>query len=1165
MAASTDLTIPGNVEGFALGMNDCVPSYRLKSGEAAVMANVIPGIQSGTRAHADFVINPDMSLADFVVDPAHCFYKIGTGKVLFYIRRTSAQFQVCARMILPTTSELGVVFYFGYVSITPDTRFCMQQIEDRVYFTCNDTRIPPQIIYIERDSSQWGSLSLSDIIWEPATLGTPSAIGLRMISTAYDGGRPGQRMRGLLAASNGFGMCYYNSTVNAQNPILNWVSVNGVGKGELSGITSGFLSNRYNARMVYWNGKFRVYGGKTSGYVDSPHGWESSDGINWTQVTNVFGTTAIAECYHFVNGADLWTTVRTASTLKTYKNSGAGFVLQFTHDMTGITSAMPIILAGNPYMVVEDLTHNFSVVAMATTLFPNGIPFGSNFNGGLWACADSILFYGRTIFANGPQVFSSVSGNEFELSIDLGAEFGEKNIMASHYNGGQGGVYNPNNPQFVVVNDVVYLIYSSGAIYKSHNGLSWTIANRLTDENMFVNYRFQFVKNKCAVVPETAEEIPLYDWNRVNGGVYYYDWGFNNSDTYSFDTGKVYQTASLSGSTLTIAGETGAGKGWGYVRFMGLPVWYKITGSSGNGVYTVSNPNGDSFPSGTLIATLGAVGSSMYSESFYVADSIGVPSESQVIVNSAPLPANCGNMFAVSEIPLVKFGNTTGATHMRIWRTFGDSNHTVAEGLSQRFVCDIPIEGRDTTLWLLDVSDDSLEGELNLLPTSGNDALPNGCFMLQNAGMIWVGGVAGKSGYWYHSVLPTSDSGYDSLNYEPFLRRFSTSVDYVRCSQFDGEDDTGIALLNGDVFFFKEKKILCLMNGDPSSTPVIISNTMGCAAPNTITCVSHASIGNVIFFLSNLGPAVLSAGGKIQLLSDFSISDLWPSSWNGIFKTSDGLPTDQYYKNQITAAWHNDSWCVVMPTKVLGTTSVCYTPRITFGSGTDKVGAILVLRFPPQLQGMAAWIAEFGFSGKHLSFAFYDEGLIVASGTKTDTGTSASAYYRPVFASWDNGKLGDILPDTMDVVSSWKFRLLCRQFAPADTAALFYNLLELAFQSVNSGSPNSDTSFEISSDRNDIVKGVWGASSQPSDQIGYSSVPYLGTGYVVFNCPAGAVCGGRSFDVTISGGGYFKDLLGVTLKLKREDIGGEFNFALVQEDRRDLVENSTAVPPVVID
>ena len=236
-------------------------------------------------------------------------------------------------------------------------------------------------------------------------------------------------------------------------------------------------------------------------------------------------------------------------------------------------------------------------------------------------------------------------------------------------------------------------------------------------------------------------------------------------------------------------------------------------------------------------------------------------------VNFTIDPTSAGYIKAVAQ----------GATHLRVCRTH-PAAATVedAQGLTHFFLVDIALDG--STAYPDTTSDAALQDEENQLLTGYTEA-PAGCYAKYFKGRLFIMDLAGKV---YYSAAPGGD-GFVELDMAQEYPQYAASLfapltQVIDCDSADGVVSSGIEILDNDIYFFKESKLWVLYGGDPSAATVTLLNngTIGCVFPHTIVPSNLQGYGDCIFFQSNLGPAIITSGGVVALLSPFKIIELWP-------------------------------------------------------------------------------------------------------------------------------------------------------------------------------------------------------------------------------------------------------------------------------------------------
>ncbi|MBD3312807.1 hypothetical protein GF352_05130 [archaeon] len=249
-----------------------------------------------------------------------------------------------------------------------------------------------------------------------------------------------------------------------------------------------------------------------------------------------------------------------------------------------------------------------------------------------------------------------------------------------------------------------------------------------------------------------------------------------------------------------------------------------------------------------------------------------------------------------------------GATHLRIYRTDHDITKETAEGLTHRFLVDVPIYGTNYAATYVDTTTQAaLEGEDNFLGMTDYTVPSVGRFIEYSDSRVWVGGNPNYPGRVEYSEQPGEDGAGSEAEQEPmkYASMFRNDTYWVECDPDDGQDDTGIKVYGKDLYIFKEKKIFRLINSDPSYKPEDVSREIGCAYPNTIKVKTLPGIGEILFFMSNEGPAMIRPGGTLELVPDFAIEELWPDG--DLLTQSDGTLLNQYTRERVYAVVHQNT------------------------------------------------------------------------------------------------------------------------------------------------------------------------------------------------------------------------------------------------------------------
>jgi hypothetical protein len=236
-----------------------------------------------------------------------------------------------------------------------------------------------------------------------------------------------------------------------------------------------------------------------------------------------------------------------------------------------------------------------------------------------------------------------------------------------------------------------------------------------------------------------------------------------------------------------------------------------------------------------------------------------------------------------------------GFTHIRIYRTrnlagaYGgslasDDAKLFAAGADKYFLMDIPIPSAfsvgDTFGWDDLVSIEAHLGEMNQLTSFGYTMPPDvGRNLLYFKDRLFMGT---DSGQVFFSEIPGGDGGGDvgfaqeakvkyALWFKPLDYRLDLDIE-------DGVPITGLASLGDDLYLFKQNKVYAIVGGDPVVAPLrVVSDNVGCPFPNAITkCIIAGQ--EALFFLSGLGPMLITTGGSVKPFEEFKVKELWPNT-----------------------------------------------------------------------------------------------------------------------------------------------------------------------------------------------------------------------------------------------------------------------------------------------
>ena len=256
-----------------------------------------------------------------------------------------------------------------------------------------------------------------------------------------------------------------------------------------------------------------------------------------------------------------------------------------------------------------------------------------------------------------------------------------------------------------------------------------------------------------------------------------------------------------------------------------------------------------------------------------------------------------------------------GATHLRVYRSRAQTSIANAQAATKYWLTDLPL-AVTTTTFSDQVSDATMAGRTNQMVAMNYSVAPTGQWIEYVKSRLWI---LNSPGIAYYSEVPGGDDGTDleeALDYpQKFGSWFKPLEYYLDLDSVDGQMTTGMLRLGDDLYFFKERKIFCLFGGDPDAgSPTLISNSVGCAFPYTLTkCDVMGYFGKCILFLSNQGPAVIEEGGRLRKFSEFKIRELWPEyDDDGLYAELD-TQYDWIIDNCTAEFWRN-CWTVIYRT-----------------------------------------------------------------------------------------------------------------------------------------------------------------------------------------------------------------------------------------------------------
>lgn len=350
-----------------------------------------------------------------------------------------------------------------------------------------------------------------------------------------------------------------------------------------------------------------------------------------------------------------------------------------------------------------------------------------------------------------------------------------------------------------------------------------------------------------------------------------------------------------------------------YVRFGGAQKYSDVSAIADNTNMTVDDSLGHA--AGTEYSLLPTVGDAITTSKFHPGDIEGIENiDYRKTIKATTISKDRAQVFISLPTPAdIADAIAQGATHLRITRTLGNPVKSTAKGLSHRFLVDIAITGDSYTnnkIYIDITTDNALDGETNFLEMTGFSVPPLGRYMIWANNLLWIGGVPGEDGKWFHSVEPGTPGVAFNVRYpQKYASMFDLDEDFVTCDPQDGQRDTGIGWLHGDLYLFKERKIFVVYGGNPNNIPVRISRTIGCACPESIENGDIPNHGEVLFFISDSGPAYITSGGKMVQFTAFTIAELWPKN-TGVLTRSNGTPTDWYTRNRVVSRFWNNTWWI---------------------------------------------------------------------------------------------------------------------------------------------------------------------------------------------------------------------------------------------------------------
>lgn len=618
-----------------------------------------------------------------------------------------------------------------------------------------------------------------------------------------------------------------------------------------------FAARAYHGALVY-NGKMWVMGGW--GVADYNDVWYSTDGITWTQATAAAAWAARSRFGCVVHSNKMWIAGGRALGASTYYQN----VYSSTDGITW-TKTADVILA--TYAGVQD----FPLLSFNSKLWVVLPSDGGNETDEVWYSSDGVTW-----------ALSTADFGHANRSAGVGFVLDGKMWYAL---GGSGSGWS------TVYNDSIY----------SADGITWTKAVTGLTKGKYVDYAFEFVRrtDTSSVLASAYTNYVFEPWQTKDGETIY---GPDEKKLSGTTNLSAANPGVLAGSGTAFATELAIGD---FIRIDGSNFAYEVLTRTNDTSATVSNA-GFNTATGKSLCLLPSVGDPITNETFHEGTNPGIEDTSKRI----PVYVDIANAQGIVyiQVPDATDALAQGATHLRVFRTAEGTDLTTAAGLSHSFLMDIAIKGDSIVsgrLVIDDTTDDELSGETNLLISTDYDVPPQGRYVDFDT-RLWIGGNPNNAGHWFYSELP--------LNVQfpqKYANLFRLDEFWIACDPDDGQNDTGTAVLSGDRYFFKDRKIFILRGSNPDNAPEMISDGIGCCCPYTLTRANIQFFGGqCLLFQSELGPAVLVAGGSVRLITELTVAELWPSK-TGVLRTSAGAPTTKYTRNKVTGAYWDNTWWIL--------------------------------------------------------------------------------------------------------------------------------------------------------------------------------------------------------------------------------------------------------------
>jgi hypothetical protein len=275
--------------------------------------------------------------------------------------------------------------------------------------------------------------------------------------------------------------------------------------------------------------------------------------------------------------------------------------------------------------------------------------------------------------------------------------------------------------------------------------------------------------------------------------------------------------------------------------------------------------------------------------------------------------------FAKLQIASVSAGGLAqGATHMRIWRSrifTGADRAANSLAATKFYVKDLPLIA---ATYSDKVTDAALEAagtayQLTATDYSNPPIFTNYTEIVKNRLILWKDGVA------YASEAPGGDGGHQLTDAyatpEKWFGWFKPLEYRWDCDSEDGQKSMGCGRVGDDLILFKETKTYAVLGGEVTTKPTLVSSEIGCAFPLTITKADVLGyFGKCIFFMSNKGPAVISEGANLRLLTEFKIAELWPDKSTELYGDLLTETKKEWILRHCTANYFKNNWHVLYKT-----------------------------------------------------------------------------------------------------------------------------------------------------------------------------------------------------------------------------------------------------------